>query len=39
MRNVLGLMIVLLVSGSHAGLAQHWLHWRGPTHDGAIRIS
>ncbi len=34
MRNVSSLMIVLMVSGSSAGLAQHWPHWRGPTHDG-----
>lgn len=34
MRNAFGLMIVLLVTGNTAGLAQHWPHWRGPTHDG-----
>lgn len=34
MRHVFGLMIVLSVSSSTAGLAQHWPHWRGPTHDG-----
>ena len=34
MRNVLGLMAALIVCGSTAGLAQHWPHWRGPTHDG-----
>ena len=34
MRNVSSLMVVLMVSGSSAGLAQHWPHWRGPTHDG-----
>ena len=34
MRNAFGLMIVLLVAGNTAGLAQHWPHWRGPSHDG-----
>jgi len=34
MRNVLGLMVALIICGTTAGLAQHWPHWRGPTHDG-----
>lgn len=34
MRNVLGLMAALIICGTTAGLAQHWPHWRGPTHDG-----
>ena len=34
MRSVLSLIVVALFSGSTAGLAQHWPHWRGPTHDG-----
>ena len=34
MRNVCGLTMVLLASVTTVGLAQHWPHWRGPTHDG-----
>ena len=34
MRNVFGLIVVLLASTGTAGLAQNWPHWRGPTHDG-----
>jgi outer membrane protein assembly factor BamB len=33
MLKLLGLAILLAVSGSTV-LAQHWPHWRGPTHDG-----
>ncbi|MEY4635301.1 MAG: hypothetical protein RJA55_1099, partial [Acidobacteriota bacterium] len=34
MRNVFGVMVALVVCSSTAGLAQHWPHWRGPSHDG-----
>ena len=34
MRNVFGMMMVLVLGGSTAALAQNWPHWRGPTHDG-----
>ena len=34
MRDVVSIVIVLMVSGGTAGLAQHWPHWRGPTHNG-----
>ncbi len=34
MKNVFGVMVALVVCGGTAGLAQHWPHWRGPTHDG-----
>jgi outer membrane protein assembly factor BamB len=32
-RSVLALMTLLTVFGT-TGLAQHWPHWRGPTHNG-----
>jgi len=34
MRSAFGLLIAVCVSTSTVGLAQHWPHWRGPTHDG-----
>jgi outer membrane protein assembly factor BamB len=35
MRNlVVGSVLVLLANP--AGMAQHWPHWRGPTHDGVV---
>ena len=34
MRNVVALIVVLKLSATTVGLAQHWPHWRGPTHDG-----
>lgn len=36
MRNTF-LILVLLSASSATGLAQHWPHWRGPTHDGVSR--
>jgi hypothetical protein len=33
MRLFVGLMIAVSVSGN-TSLAQHWPHWRGPSHDG-----
>ncbi len=37
MRNLLGVTIVLALVDSLAGAAQHWPHWRGPSHDGVSR--
>ncbi len=34
MRRVLGLTVLLVLIGGTAGMAQHWPHWRGPSHDG-----
>ena len=34
MRILLALTIMLALPGMTTGLAQHWPHWRGPTHDG-----
>ena len=34
MRNVLLLIVVMKLSTAATGWAQHWPHWRGPTHDG-----
>src|SRR6185436_4032580 len=34
MRILLGLTIMLALPGMTTGLAQHWPHWRGPSHDG-----
>jgi outer membrane protein assembly factor BamB len=34
MRRFLGLTVLLMFLGATAGSAQHWPHWRGPTHDG-----
>jgi outer membrane protein assembly factor BamB len=34
MRNVLLMIVVIKLSMTTAGWAQHWPHWRGPTHDG-----
>jgi outer membrane protein assembly factor BamB len=34
MRRLLGLIVLLFVAAGTAGSAQHWPHWRGPSHDG-----
>ena len=34
MRNVLVLVVLIKVSATAVGTAQHWPAWRGPTHDG-----
>ena len=34
MKNVVALVVVLKLSAVTVGFAQHWPHWRGPTHDG-----
>src|SRR5690242_1911193 len=34
MRNVLVLIVLMKMSATTVGWAQHWPHWRGPTHDG-----
>ena len=34
MKNVVALIVVFKLSASAVGMAQHWPHWRGPTHDG-----
>ena len=34
MRNVLLAIVVIKLSMTTTGWAQHWPHWRGPTHDG-----
>lgn len=34
MRRFLGLTVLLVLVGGTAGMAQHWPHWRGPSHDG-----
>ncbi len=34
MRILIGLILMMAVPGTMTGLAQHWPHWRGPTHDG-----
>jgi outer membrane protein assembly factor BamB len=34
MRNVFLLIVLIKLSATTAGWAQHWPHWRGPTHDG-----
>lgn len=34
MRRFLGLTVVLALAGGTVGMAQHWPHWRGPSHDG-----
>ena len=34
MRNVLLMIVVMKLSMTAPGWAQHWPHWRGPTHDG-----
>jgi outer membrane protein assembly factor BamB len=34
MRSVLLLIVLFKISATAVGSAQHWPHWRGPTHDG-----
>jgi outer membrane protein assembly factor BamB len=34
MRILVGLILLIALPGTTTGLAQHWPHWRGPTHDG-----
>ncbi len=34
MKNVVALIVILKLSAVTVGFAQHWPHWRGPTHDG-----
>jgi hypothetical protein len=34
MRSVVALIVLLKLSATTVGLAQHWPNWRGPTHDG-----
>jgi hypothetical protein len=34
MRNVLLMIVLIKLSMTTVGWAQHWPHWRGPTHDG-----
>ena len=34
MRKLLGLVLIMAMPATTVGLAQHWPHWRGPTHDG-----
>jgi outer membrane protein assembly factor BamB len=34
MRNVILLIVLIKLSATTAGWAQHWPQWRGPTHDG-----
>jgi outer membrane protein assembly factor BamB len=34
MRILVALTIMLALPGMSTGLAQHWPHWRGPSHDG-----
>ena len=34
MRSVLVLIVLFKISATAVGSAQHWPHWRGPTHDG-----
>ena len=34
MRNVIVLIVLIKLSATTAGWAQHWPHWRGPTHNG-----
>src|SRR5687768_10709875 len=33
MRILIGSALMIALAGT-TGLAQHWPHWRGPTHDG-----
>jgi outer membrane protein assembly factor BamB len=34
MRILIALIFTLTLSATATGLAQHWPHWRGPSHDG-----
>src|SRR5829696_6328295 len=34
MRSVLLLIVLFKISATAVGSAQHWPHWRGPSHDG-----
>ena len=34
MRILAGLILLIALPGTTVGVAQHWPHWRGPTHDG-----
>jgi outer membrane protein assembly factor BamB len=34
MRKLLGFVLIMAMPAATTGVAQHWPHWRGPTHDG-----